>query len=158
MPRWSSEPPCCSRSGAVEVVISPPVPEHLAEERDAIDRGRRIAGGHLRRDSEEIERTGCADVGRVVRIWIDILEGALGHGQSHRAVDVVGSPKEFIEARVDRGAVVRAAVKVTRSARGLAVATQLNVPEQCLAQTDGRRLVDDVTADRHRNGNARERP
>src|SRR5205814_3299035 len=82
------------RTGAVEVVISPPVPEHLAEERDAIDRGRRIAGGHLRRDSEEIERTGCADVGRVVRIWIDILEAALELGQSRRSAYGVGGPKE----------------------------------------------------------------
>jgi len=58
--------------------------------------------------------------------------------------------------RVER-AIVGAPMEVTRTARRLAVAADLHVPEERLAQTNCRRLVDDVATDRSGDRNVRER-
>src|SRR5262249_23029197 len=91
--------------------------------------------------------------GRAI-VVLDVRGGEILTGTGHAAAreDLVGTGVQGTE-----GAVVGAAVEVTRGTRRLAVTTDLYIPEERLAETDGSGLVDDVAADWLGNGKARER-
>src|SRR5262249_33649577 len=159
----------------VEGVVAAAIPEQLTEEGEAVHEGRRVA----RRRPPVVEegrgrQTAWATaIGRDGRIGVDTAESGSGQalgsdavvvGDIHRVEvlaagghtaareDIVGTGIEGVER-----AVIGAAVEMTRGARRLPIAADLDVPEKCLTKTNGGCLVDDVTADGRRDWLRRER-
>src|SRR5262249_50629189 len=129
----------------VEGVVAAAIPERVAEERRT-DHARRVATGDLALRAERGLRVGNTQICGLRRIGVDAREDRRGEARGADAIVVaevarrerLARPRDTaarehrIRPRVERvdPPVVGAAEIVTARARGLAVATGLDVPEQ----------------------------